>query len=89
MPLPMARPWKHPDSAIDYVRKAVPAALQPLVGRAIEKLSLRTKDPAVARTRFVEAVREIEVRWVTVSAGPTVRTFDVRQDQAESRGFAL
>lgn len=31
MPLPMARPWKHPDSGIYYVRKAVPAQLRPLV----------------------------------------------------------
>lgn len=70
MPLPMARPWKHPDSGIYYVRKAVPTALQPLVGRAIEKLSLRTKDPEVARARFVDAVREIEARWAVLAAGP-------------------
>lgn len=72
MPLPMARPWKHPDSGIYYVRKAVPASLQPLVGRSIEKLSLRTKDPEVARARFVDAVREIEARWATLVVGPMV-----------------
>ena len=72
MPLPMARPWKHPDSGIYYVRKAVPVPLRPLVGRAIEKLSLRTKDPEVARARFVGAVHEMEARWATLAAGPTV-----------------
>jgi hypothetical protein len=60
MPLPMARPWKHPDSGIYYVRKAVPVSLRSLVGRSIEKLSLRTKDPDEARARFADAVREIE-----------------------------
>lgn len=70
MPLPMARPWKHPDSGIYYVRKAVPAQLQPLVGRAIEKLSLRTKDPEVARARFADAIREIEARWATLASDP-------------------
>lgn len=68
----MARPWKHPDSGVYYVRKAVPVALQPLVGRSIEKLSLRTKDPEVARARFVVAIRDIEARWATLAAGPAV-----------------
>ncbi|UHC19412.1 site-specific integrase [Methylobacterium currus] len=71
MPLPMARPWKHPDSGIYYVRKAVPVSLRSLVGRSIEKLSLRTKDPDEARARFADAVREIEARWATLAAGPS------------------
>lgn len=71
MPLPMARSWKQPDSGIYYVRKAVPVPLRPLVGRAIEKLSLRTKDPEVARACFVRAVHEMEARWATLAAGPT------------------
>ncbi len=59
MPLPMERPG----SGTCYVREAVPISLRPLIGRAIEKLSLRTKDPEVARIRCADAVREIEARW--------------------------
>ena len=70
MPLPMARPWKHPDSGIYYVRKAVPARLRSLVGKSLEKVSLGTHDPEEARRRHAKAVLEIEQRWETLQAGP-------------------
>ncbi|KQP52492.1 hypothetical protein ASF41_12420 [Methylobacterium sp. Leaf111] len=70
MPLPMARPWKHPDSGIYYVRKAVPVRLRALVGKSIEKVSLGTHDPEEARRRHAKALLEIEQRWETLQAGP-------------------
>ncbi|TXN74261.1 site-specific integrase [Methylobacterium sp. WL8] len=70
MPLPMARPWKHPDSGIYYVRKAVPARLRALVGKSLENVSLGTHDPEEARRRHAKAILEIEERWEALQAGP-------------------
>lgn len=70
MPLPMARPWKHPDSGICYVRRAVPARLRALVGKSLEKYSLGTHDPEEARRRHATDVLEIDERWETLQAGP-------------------
>ncbi|WP_458436642.1 DUF6538 domain-containing protein [Methylorubrum extorquens] len=68
----MARPKKHPDSGIYYVRRAFPIRLQPLVVRSIGKLSLQTKDSGPARLRFIHAMHKIEARWARLSAGPAV-----------------
>ena len=62
MPLPMARPWKNHSSGVYYVRKAVPARLDGLVGKSREKDSLGTQYPGEARRRHTEAVIEIERR---------------------------
>ncbi|MCJ2077623.1 hypothetical protein MKK68_18535 [Methylobacterium sp. E-016] len=66
----MARPWKHPDSGIYYVRKAVPARLRALVGKSLEKVSLGTHDPEEARRRHAKAILEIEERWEALQGGP-------------------
>ncbi|GJE34660.1 DUF6538 domain-containing protein [Methylobacterium oxalidis] len=80
MPLAMARPWKHPKTGIYWLRKAVPDALRPLVGKREEKLSLNTRDPNEARQRHAEALAEIERRWASLRAGP--RTLSEREAHA-------
>jgi len=49
MVLRMARPWKHPNSGVFYLRVRVPIDLVSLVGRTLAKQSLRTKDVGEAR----------------------------------------
>lgn len=58
----MAQPWKHPRSGIYYFRREVPAEIRALVGRREWKVSLKTRDLAVARPRFAsESARCEEV----------------------------
>jgi hypothetical protein len=68
MALTMARPWKHPNTGVYWLRKRIPDDLRALVGKREEKRSLRTKDPAEAKTRHAEALLEIERRWASVRA---------------------
>lgn len=69
MGLRMATPWKHPDSGIYWLRRRVPADLVGLVGRREEKLSLRTRDPAEAKSAYVKAAAELEARWAGLRQG--------------------
>jgi hypothetical protein len=41
MALAMSRPWKHPKTGVYWLRKRIPDALQPLVGKREEKRCLR------------------------------------------------
>jgi hypothetical protein len=74
MPLAMSRPWKHPSSAVFWLRKGVPEDLRKLVGKREEKRSLQTRDPAEAKRRHAEALAEIEARWANLRAGPKALT---------------
>jgi integrase len=69
MPLAMARPWKHPNSGIYWLRKGVPKDLRVVVGKREEKRSLGTRDPDEARRRHAEALAELEKRWANLRAG--------------------
>lgn len=69
MPLVMSRPWKHPQTGIFWLRKAVPANLRTLVGKREEKKSLGTKDAAEARRKFPQALAEVEARWESLRNG--------------------
>lgn len=69
MPLVMSRPWKHPQTGIFWLRKAVPANLRALVGKREEKKSLGTKDAAEARRKFPQALAEVEARWESLRKG--------------------
>lgn len=69
MPLIMSRPWKHPQTGVYWLRKAVPANLRALVGKREEKKSLGTKDAAEARRKFPEALSEVEARWESLRKG--------------------
>ncbi|MDE0924129.1 DUF6538 domain-containing protein [Aurantimonas coralicida] len=62
MVLRMARPWKHPNSGVFYLRVRVPSDLVSLVGRKLEKQSLRTKDVGEARVRFSKAMADLTNR---------------------------
>jgi integrase len=66
----MTRPWKHPQSGIYWLRRAVPHDLRALIGRREEKKSLGTRDPAEARRRHAAAIAELEGRWANLRAGP-------------------
>ena len=72
MSLAMSRPWKHPKTGVYWLRKRVPKHLRRLVGRGEEKRSLRTKDPSQAKTRFLDALSEIETQWNNLLEGPRV-----------------
>lgn len=69
MVLPMARPFKHPKTGIYWFRKRVPADLVDATGRKEVTQSLETRDPAEAKQRYAEVLKEHEVRWATMRAG--------------------
>ncbi|WP_416356315.1 DUF6538 domain-containing protein [Aureimonas phyllosphaerae] len=69
MVLQMARPWKHPDTGVYYLRKRVPSDVMPLVKRSMEKRSLGTKDPVEARRLHAEALARLESRWANLRSG--------------------
>jgi hypothetical protein len=69
MGLRMATPWKHPNSGIYWLRRRVPSDLVDVVGRREEKLSLRTRDPAEAKSAYVKAAAELEARWSSLRQG--------------------
>jgi hypothetical protein len=50
MALPMTRPTKH-KSGVYYLQKRVPVDLIERAGRSAVKISLRTKDPELAKQR--------------------------------------
>jgi integrase len=83
MALAMARPWKHPQTGIYWLRKRVPDDLRAAVGKLEEKFSLRTRDPAEAKRRHVEALVALEERWGNLRA--LVR----KLDGAELHGVSL
>jgi hypothetical protein len=70
MALSMSRPWKHPKTGVYWLRKRVPDALQPLVGKREEKRSLKTQDPTEAKQRHLQALAELESQWANLRAGP-------------------
>lgn len=59
----MATPFADPRTGVLYFRRAVPEALRPAFdGKALIKVSLRTKDPAVAKAAFTKENAEFEER---------------------------
>ena len=59
----MATPFADPRTGMLYLRRAVPEALRPAFeGRAVYKVTLKTKDPAEARTAYAQANAEFERR---------------------------
>lgn len=63
MVLPLSRPWRHPKSGVYWYRRRVPKDLQPLLRRSELKESLGTKDPVLARVRFLRKACEVEDCW--------------------------
>lgn len=68
MVLHMPRPAKHPKTGVYYFRQRVPADLLQIVGRREVSVSLRTKDPAVAKERHAAEERKISLRWKALRA---------------------
>lgn len=60
MALGMTRPTKHPRTGFYRIRKAVPAALRPIIGKREIEINLRTKDPAVAKREAPAAIARVE-----------------------------
>lgn len=58
--LSMARPHKHPKTGVYWFRKAVPRDLQALIGKREVLRTLKTKDPAEARTLHAKVAAEID-----------------------------
>jgi hypothetical protein len=58
----------HPDSGIFLLRKRVPERLKAAVGKREIKLSLRTRDPVIARIRHLELLAKIEREFAGIDA---------------------
>jgi hypothetical protein len=69
MVLLMSRPHKHPRTGIYWFRKRVPADLVSVVGRNEVTQSLNTRDPAEAKRRYADVLREHEARWENLRRG--------------------
>ena len=82
MALAMARPWKHPDTGIFYLRRAVPADLRPLVGKREEKRTLGTRDPAEAKVLHVAELARLEERWARLRRRDPAGAQDVPSEVA-------
>lgn len=65
----MASPWLHPKSGVYYYRRRVPKDLLELVGRGLEKFSLKTRNRLEAESRFALADQEVEARWANLRGG--------------------
>lgn len=63
MVLSMARPFKHPKTGVYWFRKVVPKDLRAIVGKREELRTLRTKDPAEARTQHAKIAAEVDRHW--------------------------
>ena len=74
MALNMARPTKHPKTGVYYLRRRVPDALRPIVGKLEELQSLGTKDPIEAKIRHAEASAALEKKWTNLRTGKRTLT---------------
>lgn len=67
MTLMTARPWRHPESGVYYLRRAIPKELRPLLGGAREvKFRLKTRDPREAKQRHAKHLAELEAKWANL-----------------------
>lgn len=69
MGLRMPGPYRHPDSGIFWMRQRVPTDLVKIAGRQEVKCSLRTRDPVVAKSAYLEAMRKLDARWRALRLG--------------------
>jgi len=64
----MITPWKHPQTGIYYLYKELPPHLRAEMGRRQVRRSLKTRDPAEAKRRFVMAHAELEQEMAAAEA---------------------
>jgi len=74
MTLAMARPWKHPDTGIYWLRKRVPNDLRDAIGKREEKRSLGTRNPDEAKRRHAAALAKLEAEWSNLRRGAVALT---------------
>ena len=74
MALNMARPTKHPKTGVYYLRRRVPDALRPIIGKVEERQSLGTKDPTEAKILHAEALAALEKKWTNLRTGKRTLT---------------
>ena len=70
MVLAMSRPFKHPKTGVYYFRKAVPDDLRGIICKREVKISLGTKNPAEAKTKYAKKAAEVEERWKALRSKP-------------------
>ncbi|MCO5961787.1 DUF6538 domain-containing protein [Sinorhizobium meliloti] len=70
MVLQMPRPFKHPKTGVYYFRVRVPADLIGVLGKTEVKVSLGTKDPALAKELFSDKERKVAKEWKTLRSQP-------------------
>lgn len=73
MALRMSRPRKNPHGTY-YLIQRVPKDLVHVEGRSVIKLSLRTKEPSIAKEKHAAALAEMSKRWAALRQGPTALT---------------
>lgn len=56
----MSSPFKHPDSGIYYLKKGVPKRLVSIIGKAVFKQSLNTKDLREAKKLIIPLLADID-----------------------------
>ncbi|MFT5923788.1 MAG: hypothetical protein ACI9LE_000774 [Paraglaciecola sp.] len=59
----MSSPFKHPNSGIYYLRKGVPKRLVPVIGKAVYKQSLNTKDLREAKRRIIPLLADVDYQF--------------------------
>ncbi|MDP5886208.1 DUF6538 domain-containing protein [Pseudomonas aeruginosa] len=70
----IAQPWRHPVSGVYYIRRFVPFALRPIIGRVEIRRSLRTSDFRQAKALFAEAYAATERLFAEARNGDPVNT---------------
>ncbi|WP_139147828.1 DUF6538 domain-containing protein [Pseudomonas aeruginosa] len=74
----IAQPWRHPVSGVYYIRRFVPFALRPIIGRVEIRRSLRTSDFRQAKVLFAEAYAATERLFAEARNGDPVNTHRVK-----------
>lgn len=77
MVLRMPRPYKDKTTGIYLFRQRVPVAIQPIVSKEWVKISLRTRDPAIAKIEHARIAAEVAERFARLAEG--TRTLSHRE----------
>ncbi len=83
----MAKPWRHPDTKVYYLRRQVPEAIRGEIGKSLWKASLHTREPAEAARRFLIANAELEERFAEARAAIVAQA--VRDEMSAERATAV
>ncbi|OJH43844.1 hypothetical protein IE00_13130 [Paracoccus sp. SM22M-07] len=70
MALGMPRPTKHPKNGVYYLNVRVPSDLVAQLCKSHVKKTLRTKDPKVAKERFLVELEALRMQWQAARTVP-------------------